>query len=406
MTPQDSEYYPSHQKEFQTQAETLALYKAKSSLKIGIPKETMLMENRVALVPASVTNLVARGHHIVVEAEAGKKSHYSDRDFAEAGAEILHDTKSVFDCDILLKVAPPSAEELQYFHPNQVLISPLHLPVISQEYIQTLRKKRVTAIAMEYLQADDGTFPLVRIMSEIAGISVVQTAAELLSNPIHGKGLLLGGISGVPPAKVVILGAGVVAEYATRAALSLGASVRIFDDNIHKLIRIQNRMGRQLYTSSLNPVTLTQQLMTADVVIGAVHSKTGRTPLLVSEEMVMQMKPGSIIIDVSIDQGGCIETSQVTTHDNPTRIVHGVLHYGVPNIPSKVARTASIGVSNIITTILQQAGDTGSIEQLIYQHKGLRNGIYTYKGCLTNEYLSQRFTIKYTPMELLLTSII
>ncbi|MBK6860130.1 MAG: alanine dehydrogenase [Saprospiraceae bacterium] len=382
----------------------LELYRAKSSIKIGIPLETGMQENRVALVPVSVSNLVARGHLVYVESQSGVKAHYSDIDYSEAGAIITHDRKTVFECDIILKVAPPTLEELQWFHPNQVLVSPLNFPIIDSDYIQALRQKRVTAIAMEYLQADDGTFPLVRIMSEIAGISVVQTAAELLSHPKQGKGLLLGGISGVPPAKVIILGAGVVAEYATRAALALGASVRIFDDNIHKLIRIQNRMGRQLYTSSLNPITLTQQLMTADVAIGAIHSKTGRTPLLVSEEMILQMKPGSVIIDVSIDQGGCFETSQLTTHDQPIRIVHGVIHYGVPNIASKVARTASIGISNIITTILQQAGDAGGIDHVIYSHKGLRNGIYTYKGCLTNEYLSQRFGIKYTNLELLLTA--
>ena len=400
----DSSYAASPQREFLTQPEMLELYRAKSSIKIGIPLESGLQENRVALVPVSVSNLVARGHQVYVESQSGAKAHYSDIDYSEAGAIITHNRKTVFECDIILKVAPPTLEELQWFHPNQVLVSPLNFPIIDSEYIQALRQKRVTAIAMEYLQADDGTFPLVRIMSEIAGISVVQTAAEVLSHPKQGKGLLLGGISGVPPAKVIILGAGVVAEYATRAALALGASVRIFDDNIHKLIRIQNRMGRQLYTSSLNPITLTQQLMTADVAIGAIHSKTGRTPLLVSEEMILQMKPGSVIIDVSIDQGGCFETSQVTTHDQPIRLVHGVIHYGVPNIASKVARTASIGISNIITTILQQAGDAGGIEHVIYSHKGLRNGIYTYKGCLTNEYLSQRFGIKYTNLELLLTA--
>lgn len=400
----DSSYAASPQREFLTQPEMLELYRAKSSIKIGIPLESGLQENRVALVPVSVSNLVARGHQVYVESQSGAKAHYSDIDYSEAGAIITHNRKTVFECDIILKVAPPTLEELQWFHPNQVLVSPLNFPIIDSEYIQALRQKRVTAIAMEYLQADDGTFPLVRIMSEIAGISVVQTAAELLSHPKQGKGLLLGGISGVPPAKVIILGAGVVAEYATRAALALGASVRIFDDNIHKLIRIQNRMGRQLYTSSLNPITLTQQLMTADVAIGAIHSKTGRTPLLVSEEMILQMKPGSVIIDVSIDQGGCFETSQVTTHDQTIRLVHGVIHYGVPNIASKVARTASIGISNIITTILQQAGDAGGIEHVIYSHKGLRNGIYTYKGCLTNEYLSQRFGIKYTNLELLLTA--
>lgn len=400
----DSSYATSTKREFLTQPEMLELYRAKSSIKIGIPLESGMQENRVALVPVSVSNLVARGHLVYVESQSGVKAHYSDIDYSEAGAIITHDRKTVFECDIILKVAPPTLEELQWFHPNQVLVSPLNFPIIDSDYIQALRQKRVTAIAMEYLQADDGTFPLVRIMSEIAGISVVQTAAELLSHPKQGKGLLLGGISGVPPAKVIILGAGVVAEYATRAALALGASVRIFDDNIHKLIRIQNRMGRQLYTSSLNPITLTQQLMTADVAIGAIHSKTGRTPLLVSEEMILQMKPGSVIIDVSIDQGGCFETSQLTTHDQPIRIVHGVIHYGVPNIASKVARTASIGISNIITTILQQAGDAGGIDHVIYSHKGLRNGIYTYKGCLTNEYLSQRFGIKYTNLELLLTA--
>lgn len=387
-----------------TQAQLLAYEHAKSSLKIGIPKETTLQENRVALVPHSVINLVSRGHEIIIESNAGARANYSDHEYSEAGAQIAHDTSSIYACDIILKVAPPTLDELELFRPNQILISPLHLPMINADYIQGLRQKRVTSLAMEYMQSDDNSFPIVRIMSEIAGLAVVHTAAELLSDSKNGKGLLLGGISGVPPSKVVILGSGVVAEYATRAALALGAEVRIFDDKIHRLIRIQNRIGRQLYTSSLNPVTLIQQLMSADVVIGAIHSKIGRTPVIVTEEMVMKMKPGSVIIDVSIDQGGCIETSKVTTHENPTHIVHQVVHYGVPNIASKVSRTASIGISNIITSFLQQAGDSGSIERILYDHKGLRNGIYTYKGCLTNEYLAQRFGIKYTNLDLMLTS--
>ncbi|MBK9994678.1 MAG: alanine dehydrogenase [Saprospiraceae bacterium] len=398
------QFYFAEKSQLLTQAQLLAFEHAKSSLKIGIPKETTLQENRVALVPHSVINLVARGHEIVIESEAGLRSNYSDHEYSEAGAQIVHDPKSVYECDIILKVAPPTQEELQFYRPNQILISPLHLPMISADYIQLLRQKRVTSLAMEYMQSDDNSFPIVRIMSEIAGLAVVHTAAELLSDSKNGKGILLGGISGVPPAKVVILGAGVVAEYATRAALALGAEVRIFEDKIHRLIRIQNRIGRQLYTSAFNPVTILQQLMSADVVIGAMHSKTGRTPIIVTEEMVMKMKSGSVIIDVSVDQGGCIETSEITSHERPTRIVHGVVHYGVPNIASKVSRTASIGISNIITTFLQQAGDSGSIERILYDHKGLRNGIYTYKGCLTNEYLAQRFGIKYTNLDLLLTS--
>ncbi|MBK8734869.1 MAG: alanine dehydrogenase [Saprospiraceae bacterium] len=398
------QFYFAEKSQLLTQAQLLAFEHAKSSLKIGIPKETTMQENRVALVPHSVINLTARGHEIVIESEAGLKSNYSDHEYSEAGAQIVHDKKSVFECDIILKVAPPTQEELEYFRPNQILISPLQLPTITSDYIQMLRQRRVTSLAMEYMQADDNSFPIVRTMSEIAGLAVIHTAAELLSDSKNGKGILLGGISGVPPAKVVILGAGVVAEYATRAALALGAEVRIFDDKIHRLIRIQNRIGRQLYTSAFNPVTILQQLMSADVVIGAMHSKTGRTPIIVTEEMVMKMKSGSVIIDVSVDQGGCIETSEVTSHEKPTRIVHGVVHYGVPNIASKVSRTASIGISNIITTFLQQAGDSGSIEKIIYDYKGLRNGIYTYKGCLTNEYLAQRFGIKYTNLDLLLTS--
>ena len=349
---------------------------------------------------------MARGHQVIIESGAGEKSNFSDHEYSEAGAEIQPSREIVFQSNVILKVAPPTLDEIQLFSPNQILISPMHLPVINADYIQALRLKRVTALAMEYMQSEDNSFPIVRIMSEIAGLAVIHTAAELLSNSKQGKGVLLGGISGVPPAKVVILGAGVVAEYATRAAVALGASVRIFDDQIHKLIRIQSRIGRQLYTSSLNPVILLNELITADVVIGAIHSKIGRTPVVVTEDMVMQMKPGSVIIDVSIDQGGCIETTEMTTHENPTRIIHGVVHYAVPNIASKVSQTASIGISNIITPILQQAGESGSIEQILYMHKGLRNGIYTYKGCLTNEYLSHRFNIKHTNLELLLTSII
>lgn len=401
-----SVFFPLEKNFSQTKVEIKEYPRAQRSVSIGIPKESHYHENRVGLVPHSVHNLVARGHQVLVESGAGEKSNFSDHHYSEAGAKICSSLEEVFESHVILKVSPPSPLELSLFKTNQILISPIHLPVIEGDYIQTLRQKRVTSIAMEYLQAEDGSFPLVRVMSEIAGLAVIHTAAELLTNSNKGRGVLLGGISGVPPAKVLILGAGVVAEFATRAALALGASVRIFDDEIHKLTRIQSRIGIPLYTSSFNPVSLLQQLVSADVVIGAIHSKTGRTPVVVSEEMVMQMKPGSVIIDVSIDQGGCFETSCLTSHDNPTRVIHDVIHYGVPNIASRVSRTASIAISNIISPILQKAGDAGSIEEILFQLRGLRNGIYTYKGCLTNEYLSRRFGIKYTNLDLLLTSII
>jgi alanine dehydrogenase len=386
------------------QPETLAIDSTESKLFIGVPLETSLYENRVALVPHAVQSLIGQGHRVIVQQGAGEKSNYSDTDYSEAGAEVVPSAEEVYKADIVIKVAPPSVEELSLFHADQVLVSPLQIPIISQEYIETLRKKRVIAVAMEYLQATDSSFPVVRIMSEIAGISAMHTAAELLSNAKGGRGVLLGGVSGVPPAKVVILGAGVVGEFATRTALGLGASVRIFDNDVYKLMRIQKLIGRQLHTSTINPVYLSYQLLSADCVIGAIHSREGRTPMVVSEEMVAKMKDGSVIIDVSIDQGGCFETSEVTSHQNPTFSKYGVVHYCVPNIASKVSRTASVAVSNILTPLLVKAGSTGGLEQLLFRNPGIRHGVYTYKGCLTNLYLSKHFNIKYTDINLLLTS--
>ncbi|MEO1517314.1 MAG: alanine dehydrogenase [Bacteroidota bacterium] len=388
----------------QTQTEMLQLQRQPNRLFIGIPKESTLQESRVALVPSSVATLINHGHRVVVETDAGRKANYSDHDYSEVGADIAYSKEQVFKSDVLIKVAPPTLAEIELLRPNQVLFSPLHLPIITADFINKLRQKRVIALAMEYIKDEIGTFPVVRIMSEMAGLSAMLTAAELLTNARGGKGVLLGGISGVPSAKVVIIGAGVVAEFATRVALGLGAEVRIFDNNIYKLMRLQNQVGRQLNTSSLNPLQLEKELRTADVAIGAVHSETGRTPIIVNEETVAKMKTGSVIIDVSIDQGGCFATSEVTTHDNPTFVKHEVIHYCVPNISSKVARTASIAVSNILTPILLKAGSVGSIERLIYNDQGIRNGIYTYKGCLTNGYLGERFQIKSTDLELLITS--
>jgi alanine dehydrogenase len=339
-----------------------------------------------------------------LETGAGDKSKFSDHDYSEAGAEIAYSPEDVYKADVIIKVAPPTLDEIDLMRPNQLLISPLQLPIINAEYIYRLKNKRVIALAMEYIKDDSGYFPIVRIMSEMAGISAMLTAGELLSNTSGGAGVLLGGISGVPSAKVVILGAGIVAEYATRTALGLGAEVRIFDDNIYKLKRIQNQVGRPLYTSALNPLYLERELISAEVVIGAMHSESGRTPIVVSEEMVAKMKDGAVIIDVSIDQGGCFATSRVTSLDRPTFIKHGVIHYCVPNLASRIARTASIATSNILTPILQRAGDIQSIEKVLFGDHGLRHGVYTYKGCLTNEYLGKRFSIKSTDLDLLITS--
>ncbi|MEM9930084.1 MAG: alanine dehydrogenase [Bacteroidota bacterium] len=389
----------------QTQTETLAVSHKQESLFIGIPRETTLQEKRVALVPSGVANLVSRGHRVLIETNAGLPSNFSDHSFSESGGEIAYSAQEVYrKAKIILKVAPPTLDEIDLMQPGTVLISPLQLPIISAEYLYRLKNKRIIALAMEYMQDDLGAFPIVRIMSEMAGISAVQTAAELLSTSRGGPGVLLGGISGVPSAKVVILGGGVVAEYATRAALGMGAEVRIFDDNIHKLMRLQNSVGRQLYTSAINPLYLRRELVTAEVAIGAIHAEHGRTPIVVSEDMVSQMRPGSVIIDVSIDQGGCFATSELTSLDKPTFRKHDVIHYCVPNLASRVGRTASIAVSNVLVPMLLKVDGARSFEHFVLRNAGLRHGVYTFRGCLTNPYLGKRFEMRTTDIDLLMTS--
>ena len=388
----------------ETQPERLAVMTRPDKLYIGIPREVSKDEGRLVLVPSSVRNLVNHGHRVIIEAGAGDRAHFSDHAFSEAGAEIARSPKEVYDAGIVLKVSPPTLEELDYMRPDQILISPIQLPLLTAEYMIKLKARRVIALAMEYIQDDSGGFPIVRTLSELAGLSSILIASELLSSSNRGKGVLLGGISGIPPARVVIIGAGVVAQTATRAALGLGAEVRVFDDNIYKLKRLRREVGQAIFTSVLNPAYLADELRGADVAIGAIHSEDGRAPVVVSEGMVEGMSPGSVIIDVSIDQGGCFATSEVTTLHRPTFVKHDVIHYCVPNLASRVARTASVAVSNILTPILLRAGSTGAIRHVLFGSKGLRHGVYSYKGCITNAYLSERFGQKYTDLGLLMTS--
>ena len=373
----------------------------KAKLFIGIPRENSFQEHRIGLTPESVKTLVANGHRILIERHAGKDSHFSDNDYSEAGAELTNSVEEIYKADVIIKIAPPTLEEIDMMQVNQTLISPIHLPTLKKEYIQRLMRKKVTALAFEYTKDDAGMFPFVRAMSEIAGSSVILLAAEFLSNANEGKGILLGGISGVPPAKVVILGAGVIGTYAARAAIGLGATVSIFDNNVYKLMRLQERIGARVFTSTIAPAILEQELQAADVAIGAVHSKKGRTPVIVTEDMVRKMKPGSVVIDVSIDQGGCFETSEITSHKDPTFKKFDVIHYCVPNIPSRVSRTASHAFSNILTPILLRCGEMSGMKNLIYQDAGIRSGIYLYKGNLTNVHLSELFGIKSSNLDLL-----
>ncbi len=365
-----------------------------TSLSIGIPKEVSLQENRVSLNPESVGLLVANGHQVVVESTAGIKAKFTDREYSEAGAKISYDTQEVFKSNILLKIEPPTSQEIKYLVPGKTLISALQLGNQKVEYLQALNEKRITGIAIEQIEDKVGGLPTVRAMSEIAGSTVIPIATEYLSSVNDGKGILLGGITGVPPTKVVILGAGTVAEYAARAALGLGAQVKVFDNHIYKLRRLRHALGQQIYTSTIDAATLTESLKSADVVIGAIRAEKGRSRIIVTEDMVASMKPDSIIIDVSIDQGGCFETSQVTTHSNPVFKKFDVIHYCVPNIASRVARTATNAFSHIFTPVLLQIAEAGSIEDMIFANRWFMKGVYTFKGNITNADIGNKFKLK------------
>jgi alanine dehydrogenase len=389
---------------FETLEETLDLPPKAERMLIGIPRETAFQENRIALTPDAVGVLVSNGHEVMIEHNAGEGSHFKDKDYSEAGARIVHDRATVYQAPILVKSAPVVEEDLPLLQFNQLIISPIHLSVLQPSILEKMMEKRITALSFENLKDDSGSYPIVRSMSEIAGSAVMLIAGQYLSSANHGKGVLLGGISGIAPAKVIILGAGIVGEYAARTALALGASVKVFDNNIYRLKRLQNNVGQRIWTSVMEPRLLAKQLKTCEVAVGALSSVSGRTPLMVSDEMVSNMRPGSVIIDVSIDRGGCFETSNITSHEQPVYTKYGVIHYCVPNIPSGFARTASQAISNVLMPLLLQAGEEGGFEKLVWHKLHLRHGIYMFNGALTNFYLSQRFDLKYTDLNLLIAS--
>ena len=389
---------------YETLEETLDIKPKTESLTIGIPKEDSFNEKRIALTPEAVSVMVANGHHVNVESKAGEGANYSDNDYSEAGAKILYTKKEVFASDIIVKSAPVSDDDCDYLRPNQYVISPIHLALMKREILEKMMLKRITALSFENLKDASGHNPIVRSMSEIAGSAVMLIAGQYLSNANEGKGVLVGGISGIPPTKVVIIGAGIVGEYAARTALAMGASVKVFDNSIYRLKRLQNNIGVRMWTSVIEPKILGKQLRTCDVAVGALSGSGGRTPIVVTEEMVSAMRPGSVIVDVSIDHGGCFETSMVTTHKKPVFKKYDVIHYCVPNIPSGFARTASQAISNVLMPLLLETAEDGGIDNVIWYKINIRTGIYLFKGSLTNFYLSERFDLKYTDLNLLIAS--
>jgi alanine dehydrogenase len=392
---------PFSKEELLPKPEMLEIRKSKDELFIGIPKETHFDEKRICLTPNAVAALTSNGHRIVVESGAGGGTNYSDDQYSEAGAKISYNANDVFACNIILKIEPPSLDEIKMMNPQSVLISAMQLKTQNKEYFKALAEKRITAIAFDYIQDDHGIYPLVKSLSEIAGIASVLIAGEIMNNNNLGNGLLLGNIGGVPPSKVVIIGAGTVAEFAARSALGLGASVEVFDNSLTKLRSLQHKLQFPISTSTIQPKNLLRSLIEADVAIGALRGKT-RTPVVVTESMVEQMKDGAVVIDVSIDNGGCFETSEVTTHSDPTFVRHGVIHYCVPNVPSRYSRTASVSISNIFTPYLLNIGEMGGIENAARFDKSLQKGMYFYHGILTNKNIADWFNLPLTDINLLI----
>ena len=386
-----------------TQESMLAVETRKRKLFIGLPRETSLQENRICLTPEAVKHLVEAGHEILLESGAGEPSKYSDHEYSEAGATVAYSPKEVYEADIILKVAPPTYDEMEYLRAGQTLISALQFGSLTGEYITALLRKKVNAISFELIKDPSGARPVVRAMSEIAGSTVMLIAAEYLARSNEGKGIILGGITGVPPSQVVILGAGTVAEYAARAASGLGAEVKVFDNHLYKLRRLKQNLGQpQLYTSTLDTFALSQQIRRADVVIGALNAEEGRIPFMVSEDTVSTMAPGSVLIDVSIDQGGCFATSEMTSHSKPVFRKYDVIHYCVPNIASRVPRTATNALSNIFTPILQEISQHGGINEVLFTNEHFRSGVYVYKGSLTNATIAKRFNMRYKELGLMI----
>lgn len=382
--------------------ETTNKYK---KLYIGIPKETELLEQRVALVPESVGFLVANGHRVVVESGAGEQANFSDSDYSESGAEISYETKEVFQSDILLKVSPPNNKEISLMKYKQILFSALQITVQPKNALEKLMAKKITAIAWDYIEDENGSFPIIRSMGEIAGTTSFLIAAELMSNANNGKGIMLGSVAGISPPELVIIGAGTVGQFVASAALAMGVSVKVFDNSLYKLRRLQNEIGHKVFTSVLQPKVLEKALKRCDVAIGAISDHHGRTPCVVSEDLVKKMKSGSVIVDVSIDKGGCFETSKITTHQNPTFLKHDVIHYCVPNIGSRVSRTASYSLSNIFSPLLKEISDSGGCEKLIQNAKGFRHGVYIYNGTLTSSILGEAFDLPYKDLDLLISAL-
>jgi len=386
------------------QEEQLETGLKKKKITIGIPRESEENEKRVALTPEAVNILVEAGNKVYVQEGSGKGANYSDKDYSENGALITKTGDEVFNCDLVIKVAPFSKKEVDKLHERTTVLSFLKVLKQDKATLTGMMRKNITAIAFERIRDKHDELPVVESMSEISGVTAVLIASEYLSNQYGGKGVMLGGISGVTPTEVVIIGAGTAGEYAARAALGLGAEVKIFDNSVHRLRKFQSILGQRLQTSVYHPQVLNKALKSADVLIGAIQIEDLRPWYHITEDMVKKMKKGSFLIDLSIDRGGCIETMECRDLQDPVYEKHGVIHFSAWNLPSRVARTASIALSNVFTSLIQEVADQGGLDAMLKSYSGLNYGVYIYKGILTNETLGQKFNLLSKDINLLLAA--
>jgi len=387
--------YPFSKEQLLPQEERLELNQIKKEFIIGVPKECDINEKRICLTPDSVSYLVLNDYKIFIESGAGIGSNFSDLDYSEAGAKIVKTKEEVYKCPVILKIAPLTDIEINLIEPNSVLISALELKKESFSYITNLINKKITSIAFEFIEEDDGYLPVSDQLGAITGQAAVLISSELMSNiNINGKGLFLGNISGVPPTEIVIIGSDKTAQSAALTATKLGARVKVFSNSIYKINKIQKLIGNPIYSSTIQKKQLSKALMRCDVAIGTIKSNTN-SDAIISEDMIVNMKKGAIIIDVSIDTGGTFQTSKLTNHDNPTFVKHDVIHYCVPNIPSRYSRTSSLCLSNIITPYLVKSVKFGSFENFIRNNNSFKKGVYLYNGLNTNKIINQILNIRY-----------
>jgi alanine dehydrogenase len=385
--------------------QALAVEARQRTLRIGVPKEVSSEERRVALAPYGAGLLAAAGHEVAVERGAGHEAHFSDQEYAEAGVEVVDSARELYArSELVVKVFPPSEPELDFIQEGQILLSALHLGGTTPEFLRRLMAQRVTGIGYEFIADPDGSFPIVRMMHEISGSMAVQVAARLLESGEGGRGVMLGGISGVPPATVVILGAGVVGEWAARTALGYGAQVIVLDTDLSALRSLEHYLGRRVTTAVANLPYVRQAVERADVVIGAMMKGGQRSPVLVTREMVARMRTGSVVVDLVTDQGGCIETARPTTLSNPTYVEEGVVHHCVPNMPSNAARTATFALTNVLVPYIMEIGEAGSINDALWSNTSLRTGTYVYRRHLTKKSLASLFGMPHRDIELLIAS--